>query len=107
VKKRNIQFTDEELGALAQLGQRLRLGRLRRNLSQEEVAERAGVTRKTLTALEAGRATVGLGVLVKVLAILGYPRKIAELLEADPIGEGLDEVHGRKRARGSSDVADF
>ena len=105
--ERAVILTTEERESLERLGQRLRLARLRRNLSQADVAERAGVTRKTYQALEAGRGTASVALLVKVLGIFGYPERIAQLLEADPIGEDLEEVHGRKRAGRSSDVADF
>ncbi|MCW2244854.1 transcriptional regulator with XRE-family HTH domain [Azospirillum fermentarium] len=100
-------LTTDDSDSLERLGRRLRLARLRRNLTQADVADRAGVTRKTYQALEAGRPTAGIGLLVKVLAILGYPGRIASLLETDPIGEDLDDIHGRKRAGRTPDVADF
>jgi len=36
------------------LGNRLRVARAERNLSQEELAKRAGVTRQTISAIETG-----------------------------------------------------
>jgi transcriptional regulator with XRE-family HTH domain len=105
--ERAVLLTTEERESLERFGQRLRLARLRRNLSQSDMAERAGVTRKTYQALEAGRRTASVGLLVKVLGILGYPDRIAHILESDPVGEDLEEVHGRKRAGRGSDVADF
>jgi len=105
---RAVILTPEEEDGLAKLGQRLKLARLRRNLTQVDVAERAGATRKSIVALEAGRASVGIGLLVKVLGVLGYPGRIAELLESDPVGEDVAMVHGRKQARRTpDDVADF
>lgn len=104
---RAVQLTPESQDALALLGNRLRLGRLRRNLSQEELAERAGIGRKAIIALEAGAPGATLAVLVKVLAILGYPERVADLMAADPLGEEMEAVTGRKRAGGRADVADF
>jgi len=104
---RAVVLTLEEDEALGKLGQRLKLARLRRNLSQAEVAERAGATRKSIVALEAGRGSVGLGLLVKVLGVLGYPERIATLLESDPVGEDVALEHGRRQARSRHDVADF
>jgi transcriptional regulator with XRE-family HTH domain len=106
---RSVVLTLAESEALEKLGRRLKLARLRRNLTQAGVAERAGATRKSIVALEAGQSSVGLGLLVKVLGVLGYPERIAELLENDPLGEDVAMVHGRKQARRkvNDDVADF
>ncbi len=73
---------------LADLGENLRLARLRRRLSAEQVAERAGVSRSTLHLMENGSAGSSLGKLVQVLAVLG--------LEQDLSAVGIDDVLGRK-----------
>jgi transcriptional regulator with XRE-family HTH domain len=73
---------------LADLGENLRLARLRRKLSAEQVAERAGVSRSTLHLMENGSAGISLGKLVQVLAVLG--------LEQDLSAVGSDDVLGRK-----------
>lgn len=104
---REVLLGGDEREALERLGHRIRLARLRRNLSMEDVAERAGTTRKSIRALETGSSTIGLALLVRVMSILGYPERIPQLLESDPIGEDLESVHGRKRAGGVSGVADF
>ena len=104
---RQIVLTSVESHSLSHFGERLRLARLRRNLSQADVAERAGVTRKVIVALEAGAPGTSIGVLAKVLGILGYPERLAGLLESDPLGEDLEAVHGRRKAGGRADVADF
>jgi len=83
---------------LSLLGRRIRLARLRRNLSQDDLAYRTGVTRKTYMALEQGKETVNIGLLAKVLTVLGYPDRLPETLNSDPLGEELEEIHGRKRA---------
>lgn len=89
------------------LGKRLRLGRLRRNLSQEDLAECAGLGRKAIIALEAGAPGTTLAVLAKVFSILGYLERVAELMASDPLGEEMEAVTGRKPAGGRADVADF
>lgn len=68
---------------------------------------RAGVSRKSILSLEAGSAGSSIGLLAKVLEILGYPDRLAALLESDPIGEDMELITGRRRAGGRSDVADF
>lgn len=96
--KRAVLLSSPELDALELLARRIRLARLRRNLSQEEMAERTGVTRKTYIALEQGKETVNVGLLVKVLTVLGYTERLPDMLASDPHGEEMEEIHGRKRA---------
>lgn len=73
---------------LAALGENLKLARLRRRLSAQQVAERAGISRSTLHLVEHGAAGTSLGKLVQVLAVLG--------LEADISNVAIDDVLGRK-----------
>ena len=73
---------------LADLGENLKLARLRRRLSAEQVAERADISRSTLHLMETGSAGTSLGKLMQVLVVLG--------LEADIIRLAADDVFGRK-----------
>ena len=59
------------------LGDRLRMARLRRRMSVTEMAERMGVSRTTLYHLEHGDLSVGLGVLVRALGVLGLEDDLA------------------------------
>jgi transcriptional regulator with XRE-family HTH domain len=98
VMKKAILLTGRETEVLERLGRRLRRARLRRDLSQADMAERIGVTRKTYAALETGTETVNIGALIKTLSVLGYEDRFADLLASDPLGEDLEDVHGRQRA---------
>jgi transcriptional regulator with XRE-family HTH domain len=88
-----------EADAMERLGRRIRLARLRRGITQEEMADRLGVTRKTYVALEGGKETVNIGALVKTMSVLGYVDRVSDILASDPIGEELEEIRGRKYAR--------
>ena len=57
---------------LAEMGENLRLARLRRQLSAEQVAERAGISRSTLHLMENGSAGTSVGKLLQVLVVLGF-----------------------------------
>lgn len=105
--RRVVTVDSDEKQALELLGRRLRLARLRRNLSQEDIAGRAGVTRKTYQALEAGETTTSLSLLARALSILGYSDRLPDLLASDPVGEDVEDISGRKRAGRKEDVADF
>jgi|SRR6185437_11192861 len=105
--RRVVVVDGEEKRGLELLGHRLRRARLKRNLSQEDMADRAGVTRKTYLALEAGETTSSLALLARALTILGYGDRLADLLASDPIGDDTDEISGRRRAGRRDNVADF
>ena len=59
-RKQNVIFPKHQ-GILNILGENIKLARLRRKLSSEQLAERAGIGRSTLVKLEQGNAGVGLG----------------------------------------------
>lgn|SRR5487761_1993253 len=74
------------------LGERLRLARQRRGISATEMAERIGVSRVTLQSLERGNLTVGLGVLVRALGVLGLDDDLDLLVKADELGHRLQDA---------------
>ena len=77
---------------LADLGENLRLARLRRKLSAEQVAERAGVSRSTLHLLEKGSAGTSLGKLLQVMVVLGLEADISRLAADDVFGRKLEDA---------------
>jgi transcriptional regulator with XRE-family HTH domain len=105
--RKRIALLPDDAEAMDTLGRRIRAARLRRNLTQASMAQRAGVTRKTYAALEAGDSGVSLGCLMKTLSILGYPERLATILDADPIGADIEPQTGRRRSSAVSDVEDF
>lgn len=100
-------LSGDEIESLRLLGHRVRLARLRRDLTQAEFAERMGVRRMTVVSLEKGRPGVTISTLLKALTVLGYTERLGDLLAADPIGEDMAIATGRKRARSRAGVADF
>ncbi|WP_170304465.1 helix-turn-helix domain-containing protein [Microlunatus speluncae] len=74
------------------IGEHLTAWRKLQNLTAEQVAERAAVSRETLRRLERGEVTVGLGVLLDVARVLGTLDRVVEAL--DPYETDL----GRARA---------
>ena len=72
----------EVTSAVRQLGENARLARVRRRLSQEELAQACGITRKTLYAFEKGATGTTLGTAFTVLWKLGLLDTAAAL--ADP-----------------------
>ena len=86
---------------LERLGGRVRIARKRRRLSARALAEKVGVFRKTVEALEAGKPGVSVGVLVTVLWVLGLDAGLAALADpdADTHGKALEAARRPKRVR--------
>jgi HTH-type transcriptional regulator/antitoxin HipB len=55
------------------LGQLVRATRVRRRMTQDDLAMAAGVSRRWIVALEAGKPRAELGLVLKVLTTLGIP----------------------------------
>lgn len=87
---------------LAELGERLRAVRLARNLSQQKLAQEAGVGRMTVQRLEEGGST-SLTSLIRILRALGELDGLTRLLPP-PGPSPLEEVRrqGRRRQRARS-----
>src|SRR5450756_1816109 len=68
------------------LGERLKAARLRRRMSEAELAERAFVSRPTIRRLEAGDLAVSVAVLMRVLEVLALGDDIDRVAEHDELG---------------------
>lgn len=77
---------------LTEMGENLRLARLRRHLSAEQIAERAGISRSTLHLMENGSAGTSLGKLLQVLVVLGLEADLARLAADDVLGRKLEDA---------------
>ena len=84
---------------LTELGENIRLARLRRRFSMQLVAERAGMSRTTLSAIERGEAGVTLGSYANVLHCLGLHTDLASLARDDELGRKLQDADLPTRRR--------
>src|ERR1700732_943867 len=92
---------------LAGLGENLRKARLRRAFSAETVAERAGITRKTLHRVEQGDPAVALGIYARVLQALRLENDLASIAADDALGRKLQDasLEPKRRAPKQSKLA--
>ncbi len=74
---------------IAQLGQRIRVARIRRGWSVADLAAKAGINRNTLAALEHGKLGTAIGVCVTVLWALGLEKSL------DGVADPDTDVHGK------------
>lgn len=83
------------------LGHRIATARVRRRLTVTEMAERMGITRPTLNRLERGDLSIGLGVLVRALGVLGLEEDLATLAADDELGRRLADLSTTTKRRRS------
>jgi len=81
--------------ALQALGANLRLARMRRNMTATRMAERAGISRKTLYQMEQGHPGVAAGTYAQVLFVLELVDELGTVGVQDPLGRTLQD--GRLR----------
>lgn len=84
---------------IKELGDRARLARTRRGLSIVEVADKAGINRNTLSALELGKPGVGLGAYITVLWALGLDKTLDAVAHPDADTHGKTLEASRRPAR--------
>jgi transcriptional regulator with XRE-family HTH domain len=95
-----MDILPKNLRILAQMGEQIMLARLRRRISAEQMAERCGLSRKTVYHIEKGSPTVAIGSYLQVLFILGLEQDLSLIAAADPLGRKLQDagILSRKRA---------
>lgn len=89
MNKKSIDVLPETQGILCGLGERIKMARLRRQMSVEEVAERSGISRTTLWAIEKGSPSVTIGAYASVLHTL-------DKMDTDFINIAKDELLSKK-----------
>lgn len=83
---KTVILTPNTERVLEKMGHRIKKARLRRNIRAEELAEQAGISKGTLTAVEKGVATVSIGAYAAVLHVLDMERDL-ELIATDEAGK--------------------
>lgn len=86
---------------LETMGEQIKQARLRRNLTAELVAERAGISRATLWKVESGNPAVAMGIYAAVLHALNrMDEDLLLIAKEDELGRQIEkmEQHTRKRA---------
>ncbi len=87
----NILPQTEEI--LSVMGEQIKLARLRRNLSTELVAERAGISRASLWKVEKGDPSVAMGIYAAVLhALNNMDKDLLLIAKDDVLGRELQDM---------------
>lgn len=93
MEKRNIVLLPKTKEILSQMGEQIKMARLRRKLSSELVAERAGVSRTTLWSVEKGSPSVAIGTYAAILhALNNMDNDLLLVAKDDELGRKLQDL---------------
>ncbi len=99
--KKSVVIMPQTMAILSQMGEQIKYARLRRKLSVELVAERAGISRATLWSVEKGSPSVAIGIYAAVLhALNSMDSDLLYIAKDDELGRKLQDlsINVRKRA---------
>ena len=101
MRKTKCILLPKVMNNLSQLGENIKLARLRRNLSMRLVCERAHISRPTLMNIEKGSPDVSMGLYAAALNALGNSDdELAKLLSDDKLGRTMQDMGLSIRKRG-------
>ena len=101
MKKAAYHILPGTIRILETMGSQIKEARLRRNLTAELVAERAGISRSTLWKVESGSPAVAMGIYAAVLHALNrMDEDLLLIAKEDSLGRQIENLqqHTRKRA---------
>jgi transcriptional regulator with XRE-family HTH domain len=97
--KKKPQLLPKYARQFTTLGENLKLARLRRTLTAEMVAQRAGISRATLNKIESGTPSVAMGNYFMVLHVLGLEQDFERLAATDDFGHDLLDIKLTAKSR--------
>jgi len=90
----------KEKRIIENLGENIKLARLRRKLTTEQVANRANISRKTLWHVEKGSDHISIGTVLKILSVLDLKDDFKMVAQDDILGRKLQDVDLLAKKRG-------
>lgn len=96
--KKTVKLMRNTDQILKQMGQQIKLARLRRGISATLAAQRANISRSTLWNVEKGNSSVSIGVYAAVLhALNGMDKDLLLVAKDDELGRKLQDIELLKR----------
>jgi transcriptional regulator with XRE-family HTH domain len=93
VGKKSVVLLPQTQAILETMGGQIKMARLRRRISAELVAERSGISRATLWAVEKGSPSVAVGIYAAVLhALNNLDRDLLLIAKDDELGRKLQDL---------------
>lgn len=107
MKKRTILLFPDTIKTLEQMGEQIKLARLRRDLSVELVSERANISRATLWSIEKGSPSVAIGYYAAVLhALNDMDKDLLLVAKDDKLGRTIQDLNLTTRRRATKKKED-
>lgn len=97
--RKSVEMATETSRILERIGEQIQLARLRRHISAEQTADKAGISRTTLWAVEKGSPSVALGIYAQVLLALGLEKDLLLIAADDEEGRRIQDEEILKRRR--------
>ena len=92
MKTKKTPILPQAQKSLEIFGENIRLARLRRKLSMEQIAERAGISRSTLTKIEMGDDSVSMGSYFQVLFVMRLDKDFLNVAKDDELGRKIQDA---------------
>ena len=100
MRRRKMLLFPDTVRILEQMGEQIKLARLRRNLSVELVSSRANISRATLWAIEKGSPSVAIGYYAAVLhALNNMDKDLLLVAKDDKLGRTIQDLNLTTRRR--------
>ena len=91
--KKSVVLMPRTKEILETMGEQIKLARLRRKISAKLAAERAGISRATLWAVEKGSPSVSIGIYAAVLhSLSGMDKELLLIGKDDELGRKLQDL---------------
>ncbi len=90
--KRKIQFSTHGRQSLKTLAAMIAAARKERNMSQEDLAQRLGVSRLTVRAIENGSASVAVGTVFEAAVTVGIPLLAEDSRELERVATSVAAI---------------
>ena len=100
MKYRKVDIMPDMQETLSIMGEQIKMARLRRKISVNLAAERAGVSRATIWRVEKGDAGVAIGIYANVLhALNGLDSDLLLIAKDDELGRKLQDIQMATKKR--------
>ena len=92
MEQRKIILLPRVQQILNELGENIKLARLRRKLSTMQLADRTDLSRQTIASIEKGMSGVSIGAYLQVLFVLGLEKDMLKVASDDLLGRKLQDA---------------
>lgn len=92
MKERKVVIFPQAKEALEVFGENIKLARLRRKLTMEQISSRAGISRSTLSKIEKGEDSVSMGSYFQVLFVMNLDKDFLNVAKDDALGRRIQDA---------------